>query len=104
MANRIEPMTGMVQLLLELGGDLTLTDAGNFDFVAMASVYSDSVWSALKEDASLLAKCTAWHAGRVALQLQNVWRHPDLRPEQKATIWSGETVGMFDVHSNFPLG
>ena len=63
-------MKSMVDLLLELGGDLSRVNVVGNDLVAIAaSAGSRGLWDEIIEDGELLARCTAKHAGRVALQL-----------------------------------
>ena len=64
----------MLHLLLELGGDPSRVNVVGNDLVAVAaSLCSRSLWSEIRRDEALLARCTAKHAGRVALQLFAAW-------------------------------
>ena len=67
---RLEGMMPMIQLLLELGGDPSRVNVVGNDLVAIAaSIWPRSLWGEIRRDEALLARCTARHAGRVALQL-----------------------------------
>ena len=60
----------MVDLLLELGGDLAAVNVVGNDFVAIAaSGYKYGMWGHIINDSGLLARCPHKHAGRIALQL-----------------------------------
>ena len=60
----------MMKLLLELGGDPSRVNVVGYDLVAIAaSIWPRSLWGEIRRDEALLARCTAKHAGRVALQL-----------------------------------
>ena len=60
----------MLYLLLELGGDPSRVNVVGNDLVAIAaSLCNRSLWDEIRRDEALLARCTAKHAGRVALQL-----------------------------------
>ena len=79
----MQKMTIIVELLLELGGDLGIVNCVGNDFVAIAASMTDrGMWDEILEEPELLAKCGAKHAGRVALQLYAAWQMP--------TTWSSE--------------
>ena len=60
----------MVDLLLELGGDLSAVNVVGNDFVAIAaSAYKWGMWTHVINDLDLLARCPHKHAGRIAVQL-----------------------------------
>ena len=89
----------MVDLLLELGGDLSRVNVVGNDLVAIAaSAGSRGLWDQIIRNQALLARCTAKHAGRVALQLfaallVESWAAGGKHPETKIKIdrrWCGE--------------
>ena len=83
-----EPMRGLVDLLLELGGDLSATDALGNDFVAIAaSAYKDGMWTDIIKDPGLLTKCTSKHAGRIALQLLHCFITEPREPPARGSVW-----------------
>ena len=60
-----------------------------------ASTWDRGLWEEILNDPVLLAKCTAKHAGRVALQLFATWVCDKYRPnegakDQIAKTWCGE--------------
>ncbi len=89
----------MVDLLLELGGDLSATDDMGNDFVAIAaSAYKDGMWTDIIKDPELLAKCTSKHAGRIALQLLHCFiTEPKEPPGRLSKWWSGEASPAYSV-------
>ena len=90
-----------MDLLLELGGDLSRINVVGNDLVAIAaSARSRSLWDKICEDEALLARRTAKHAGRVALQLFSalmieLWAAPHQTPETEVQMderWCGEQL------------
>lgn len=90
----MQKMTVMVELLLELGGDLGIVNCVGNDFVAIAASMAESkgTWIDILEEPELLAKCSAKHAGRVALQLYATWqfRPKSATLEQMPAKWCSE--------------
>lgn len=97
-------MTTMVKLLLELGGDLSAVNVCGNDFVAIAaSTWTRGLWDEIIVDVDLLKKCTARHAGRVALQLFATWvcsahRPAEVSQSQMAKMWCGEQQALMLLH------
>ena len=86
----------MVDLLLELGGDLNAVNVVGNDFVATAaSAYSYGMWKEVITDPGLLAKCGRKHAGRTALQLLHCFiSEPKQHCERRIKWWSGEASSL----------
>ena len=96
-----EGMMNMLNLLLELGGDPSRVNVVGNDLVAIAaSAGSRGLWDQIIRDQALLARCTAKHAGRVALQLfaallVETWAAVGKAPETKFKLdrrWCGEQL------------
>ena len=86
----------MVDLLLELGGDLNAVNVVGNDFVALAaSAYNYGMWKDTITDPGLLAKCGRKHAGRTALQLLHCFTsEPKDHCERRIKWWSGEASSL----------
>ena len=89
----------MMKLLLELGGDPSRVNVVGNDLVAIAaSIWPRSLWGEIREDEALLGRCTAKHAGRVALQLfagsvVDSWADNSRPPKEAGPLgkcWCGE--------------
>ncbi|CAL5227175.1 g10089 [Coccomyxa viridis] len=99
----LEDMRGMVDLLLELGGDLSRVNVVGNDIMAIAASARDrGLWKDIIADPALLSQCTARHAGRVALQLFASWNITKdeaikLAEGQIAQSWCAEMTTM--VHA-----
>ena len=91
----------MVDVLLQLGGDLGIVNCVGNDFVAVAASMAEHVgaWNDILENPELLAKCSAKHAGRVALQLYATWQYmpkSDILKEMPA-MWRSELSGLSNL-------
>lgn len=86
----------MVDLLLELGGDLKAVNVVGNDFVAIAaSAYRYGMWEDIIKDPGLLAKCPRKHAGRIAVQLLYCFiSAPKQVPERRVKWWTGESSSL----------
>lgn len=84
----------MVEVLLQLGGDLGIVNCVGNDFLAVAASMAERVgaWNDILENPELLAKCSAKHAGRVALQLYATYQFTpqSVILKQMPAMWRGE--------------
>ena len=101
-----------MDLLLKLGGDLSRVNVVGNDLVAIAaSAGSRGLWGRFRTDMPLLARCTAKHAGRVALQLFadlmiEAWAAPHQGTGTRFQLdkkWCGELLDPFQPFCIAPL-
>ena len=88
---------GMTDLDLYQCGALSYTSTEGF-WCHAASTWDRGLWEDIIKDPVLLSKCTAKHAGRVALQLYATWVCNKHRPESAggelriSAVWTGECL------------